>query len=125
MDQIQWSEQELNTLKTSIVSRVRRVWFFKTVLAPAALVLAASGTVLLYAIKTQHVAVIAQNIFERLTALDLIGLAQYFLVAVQKTELDLFAISVSATLLVVYFGRRLIRETIHFWMKGANLARIS
>jgi len=107
-------------LKANVISRVRRVWFFRKVLAPGALVLAASGATLFYALKAQHVAMIAKNISERLGAMDLLGLAKYLIVAVQKTELDLFAISVSATLLAVYFGRRLIRETISFWLNKAK-----
>jgi len=119
INEINWSEKELGDLKGRILRRVYAVWFFKKVLIPAFSALAVSGAILFYAIKAQHVAVISQNISNRLAELDLVGLAKYLLVAVQKTELDLFALSASATLLAMYFGRRLIRETLNFWLKGS------
>ena len=119
INEINWSEKELGDLKGRILRRVYAVWFFKKVLIPAFSALAVSGAILFYAIKAQHVAVISQNISNRLAELDLVGLAKYLLVAVQKTELDLFALSASATLLAMYFGRRLMRETLNFWFKGS------
>ena len=118
-NQINWSEAELLTLKNRILKRVNLVWFLRKVLAPAVFVFTVSGFALFYAVSSQHVAVITQNISNRLSAFDLVGLAKYVLIAVQKTELDLLAMAVSATLLALYFGRKLIREAFNFRTKGA------
>lgn len=117
-----WSESELKGLKTNILRRVQFAWFIKKVLMPAGFVLVASGAILFYAIKAQHVAVILENISEKVAALDIIGLARYFLIAVGKTELDLLAMSVSASLLALYFGRKLIRESVNLFIKGSPQA---
>ena len=114
-NQINWSDRELFELKSKILRRITTVWFLRRVLAPASFVLAASGAVLFYAIKAQHVAMIVKNISERLASFDLFELLKYLLVAVQRTELDLFVLSLSATLLAAYFGRRLVRESINFF----------
>lgn len=125
LNKIIWTEQELLQIKNRIMKRIQMIWFLKKVLMPTSFVLAVSGLVLFYAIKAQHAAVILENISERAAAFDFLGLLKYFMVAVQKTELDLFAISVSATLLAIYFGRRLIRETLNFWFRGAPAVAFS
>jgi len=119
---INWSEHELDDLKSRVLRRVHFIWFMRKVFVPASFVIAVSGTVLYYAIKAQHVAVIIENLSARMASLDLLGLVKYILVAVQKTEWDLFAISASATLLALYFGRKLVRESINYWTRTARMA---
>src|SRR3972149_12205408 len=119
---INWSEHELDDLKSRVLRRVHFIGFMRKVFVPASFVIAVSGTVLYYAIKAQHVAVIIENLSARMASLDLLGLVKYILVAVQKTEWDLFAISASATLLALYFGRKLVRESINYWTRTARMA---
>lgn len=113
MINLNWSEKELSNLRSSILRRVQAVWFFKKVLLPAGAALLASGAVLAYALKTRHVAAIWTN----MQGLDLPALARLILDAVQKTDLDFLVMSASASLLALYFGRKLVRETMDFWFK--------
>ena len=117
MTNLNWSDVELNGIKARILQRVYVSWFVRKIMVPTISVLAISGGVLFYAVKAQHVAMIFRNISKLLSNMDVIGLSKYLLVAVQKTELDLLALTVSATLLALYFSRKLIRETLSFWMK--------
>ena len=94
----------------------------RKVFVPASLVIAVSGLVLYYAIKAQHVAVIIENMSARIASLDLLGLINYLFIAIKKTEWDLFAISVSAALLALYFGRKLVHESISYWTRTARMA---
>ena len=118
-NQIDWSQKELLRMKDRILRRVQMIWFLRKILIPAVFVFTVSGFTLFYAVSSQHVAVITQNILNRLSNFDFVGLAKYFLIAVQKTELDLLAMAVSAALLALYFGRKLIRETFNFRTKEA------
>lgn len=122
INKIEWSEQELGVLKSRVLRRVHFIWFLRKVFVPASFVISVSGLVLYYAIKAQNVAVITENLSARIAAYDLSGLVNYLFVAIQKTEWDLFAISASATLLALYFGRRLVRESINYWTRGARIA---
>src|SRR3989344_8299141 len=119
---INWSERELSDFKGRVLRRAHFIWFMRKVFVPASFVIVASGIVLYYAIKAQHAAVIIENLSARIDSLDLFGLVKYILVAVQKTEWDLFAMSASATLLALYFGRKLIRESISYWTRTARMA---
>src|SRR3989338_1611099 len=119
---INWSEYELSAFKGRILRRVHFIWFMRKVFVPTSFVIAVSGIVLYYAIKAQHVAVIVENLSARIASLDLLGLVKYILVALQKTEWDLFAISASATLLALYFGRKLVRESIGYWTRSTGMA---
>ena len=112
INKINWSERELSDFKRRVLRRVHFMWFMRKVFVPASLVIAVSGLVLYYAIKAQHVAVIIENMSARIASLDLLGLINYLFIAIKKTEWDLFAISVSAALLALYFGRKLVRESI-------------
>lgn len=122
INKINWSERELSGFKNRVLRRVHFMWFIRKVFVPASFVIAVSGLVLYYAVKAQHVAVIIENISARIASLDLLGLVNYLFIAVEKTEWDLFAISVSATLLALYFGRRLVRESISYWTRTARMA---
>lgn len=109
---LNWTEKELIELKSHTMRRVWRVWFFRRVFIPAGLVLALSGFILVRELSRVHVGIIFSNVLGRLANLELLGLANYFFVAVQKTELDSLLIMASSTLLALFFGRRLIRETL-------------
>lgn len=119
---INWSNEDLSDFKSRILRRVHFIWFMQKVFVPASFVIAVSGFVLYYAIKAQNVAVIEKNLLGRIFSYDFIGLANYLFVAVQKTEWDLFAMSASATLLALYFGRKLVRESINYWSRTARMA---
>lgn len=112
---INWTEQELIALKNRLMGRVYLAWFLKRVFIPAGLVLAVSGFILVKELASVHLGIIVSNTLERMAKLELLGLANYFLVAIRETELDSLLIMVSATLLAAFFGRRLIRETLSFW----------
>lgn len=116
-----WSDKELSNLKERVIKRVNFAWFMRKVLIPASSAIAVSGIVLYYAIKSRNVAVIEHNISARLFSFDFAGLAHYLIVAVQKTQWDVLAISVSSTLLALYFGRKLIRETMSYLSRPGSL----
>lgn len=117
-----WSEKELSVLRRQIVKRVHFAWFLRKIFIPASSVILASGLVLYYAVKSRNVAVIEHNISSRLLSYDFSGLAHYLIVAVQNTQWDVLAIGVSSTLLALYFGRKLIRESINYLVRGGSMA---
>lgn len=118
---INWTEQELTALKNRLMGRVYWAWFLKRVFIPAGLVLAVSGFILVKELASVHLGIIVSNTLERMAKLELLGLANYFLVAIRETELDSLLIMVSATLLAAFFGRRLIRETLSFWTNRSSV----
>ncbi len=118
---INWTEQELIALKNRLMGRVYWAWFLKRVFIPAGLVLAVSGFILVKELSSVHVGIIVSNVLERVAKLELLGLTNYFWVALRETELDSLLIMVSATLLAAFFGRRLIRETLSFWTSRGSV----
>src|SRR3989344_6041060 len=121
-NKINWSDLELGAFKSRVLRRVHFIWFLRKVFIPASFVAAVSGLVLYYAIAAQNVAVIIGNLSARILSYDFSGLINYLFVAVEKTEWDLFAISASATLLALYFGRKLVRESIGYWTRSTGMA---
>jgi len=121
-NKINWSDLELGAFKSRVLRRVHFIWFLRKVFIPASFVVAVSGLVLYYAIAAQNVAVIIGNLSARILSYDFSGLINYLFVAVEKTEWDLFAISASATLLALYFGRKLVRESIGYWTRSTGMA---
>ena len=118
---INWTEQELIALKNRLMGRVYWAWFLKRVFIPAGLVLAVSGFILVKELSSVHVGIIVSNVLERVAKLELLGLTNYFWVALRETELDSLLIMVSSTLLAAFFGRRLIRETLSFWTSRGSV----
>ncbi|MBI2024033.1 hypothetical protein HYT00_01450 [Candidatus Giovannonibacteria bacterium] len=115
---IAWSESELLKMKGQIVRRVHFSWFLRKVVVPGVLVLAVSGAVIIKGILDFHVSMIVNNTLSRLMSFDLFGLLKYLFVAFQKTELDMLAMLVASSLLALYFGRRLAKETFNFMTRG-------
>lgn len=115
---IDWSENELLKMKSQIIRRVHFVWFLRKVFIPGALVLAVSSTVIIKSILGYHMAMIINNTVSRIQSFDFLGLAKYLFVAFQKTELDVLAMLVASGLLALYFGRKLIKESLNFMTRG-------
>lgn len=108
---MEWSNKELMDIKNRILRRVQLVWFMRNIAIPSVSILILSFGALFYALKTRHIAAILENA----RGLDIAGLFKLFIDAVQKTDADFLVLSVSATLLLLYFGRKLIRESVNLW----------
>ena len=124
LTQINWNDSELARFKERTMRRIHWIWFMKKVIWPASFVLAVSGFILVKELLSMNLGIILNNILERVAKLEVLGLANYFLVAVRETEFDSLILILSALALGLFFGRKLIKESANFLVRSSHLIKI-
>lgn len=120
---LDWSAPELAELKRRLMRRVYAVWFLRKVFVPGVLVLPLAGWLVWQGLWKFNLGIILENTLARLGALDFSGLWKYFFVALRETEHDALLILLSASLLLAFFARKLVRDVNLLWTRQVRLVK--
>ena len=111
----------MKLMKESLMKRVYWTWFLRKAILPTAVVLGLSGFILVKELSNVNVTIIYTNILQRLSVLDIQGLADYSIGAVRYTELDSLSVMIASSLLALFFVRVLLRDLLVFLARSSSI----
>ena len=120
-----WNEDDLSAFKKRVMRQVYFSWFLRKVLVPAFIILPITLILLAKELSSVAVGNILGTSMLKLSTFNFIGLFNYFIAAIRFTELDSLLVMTSSLLLVLFFGRKIIKDFYIYLVRDFVSARLA